>query len=532
MGPGRLLTFVGTCTAALILVSGCGLVDRAGEADSAREGEQGEAADESEDETAEVVEATGESVTSRETNPWELPGGRAEVSLHRVDDEHMVAQMALSSQASEPLHFSSHLAEGFGEMADYAWDYFSGVSWLDPDGRVLHRPFYVDDEGTCLCTSSDDSILWDEDDTWEGYAVLAAPPEDVSALTVVTHVAAPFVNVPVEQGPPDGLDYQSPGEAADAEPEVVELESVIESDEDTVIQDSETTDINLSTDVLFELEESELTEEADELIDDAALELETLNPTEVTIEGHADDSGTDEINDPLSEDRAEEVRAALEERIDGDIDYQTQGFGSAEPIASNNDEEGRALNRRVTISVPRGTEVDSEPTEEEQGEDSAEDEPAQGKGTPAAEMGRTGSAGDAFDEELEVDLQLTALQTITPSTALLTYEVHNPNDTDVSVSLDMESDRWMEFRYHATHAVTLDDPDGDRSAYPLRVHPPDERDEPFCFCTHTSGVNLGSTRLPEDVTREYYAILPITPGTTVTDVTVGAIGTLEDVVID
>ncbi|WP_017539443.1 OmpA family protein [Nocardiopsis halophila] len=295
-----------------------------------------------------------------------------------------------------------------------------------------------------------------------------------------------------------------------------------------MVEDSETTDFNLSTDVLFELEESELMAEADGVLDRTAAEIENLGAAEVRVEGHADSSGTDEINDPLSEERAEAVRDALEERIDGDIAYETEGFGSREPIADNDTEDGRARNRRVTVSVPRGTPV-------EQGE-SAEDgaggdggSPAEGEGTPAEEAAVSGPSDK--DGAPEVDVALTGLRAVTPSTALLTYELHNPNDGTVSVNLDMYSEQWMAFRYHATHAVSLSAPGGDRTSHPLRVHPPDDRSDPYCFCSSTAGINLGSTRLAGGATGEYYAMLPITPGTTVTDVTVGPMGTMEGVAV-
>ncbi|QVQ49997.1 hypothetical protein J4H86_13520 [Spiractinospora alimapuensis] len=437
---GRPLTFLATMTAAATLTAGCGLLGLGDDAEPGEGTENGEAAGERGDEAAQPVDATGEAVASRETNPWKLHGGVAEVSLHRVDDEHMVAQMTVTSEEGNDLHTSSHLAEGFGESQDYSWDYFSGIAWLDQDGRTLHRPYYEGDGDACLCSSSDNSYLTSEGDTWEGYAVLAAPPENVEALTVVTHVALPFVNVPIEDGAPDGLEYTPPSDAPDAEPEVAELESVIESD----------------------------------------------------------------------------------------IDYQTEGFGSAEPIASNGDEDGRALNRRVTISVPRGTEVAGDPVQEQEDE-LADGDSERGEGIAVEEAAVTGPAGD--NEDAEVDIQLTALEAITPSTALLTYAIHNPNANDVRVSLDLSSVRWGEFRYHGTHAVTLSDPDGDRTAHPLRVHPPDDRDQPYCFCSSTAGVDGGSTNLHGETSREFYAMLPITPGTTVTDVTLGPVGTIEGVAI-
>lgn len=522
----RVVPWLASISAVLLGLTGCGLLG--GDGGQGGGGQGGDGKDGGGGSGAGTVEP----ITSRATNVWEMPGGRAEMSLHRVDDEHMVARMAVVNEEDTRIHLSSHLAEGFGESEDYPWDYFSGVAWLDPDGRKLHRPYYVG-EGECLCSSSSDSIL-DEGEEWEGYAVLAAPPAGVDALTVVTHVALPFVDVPVEDGAPEGLDYTPPSEEPDAEPETAELESVIESDQEMVIEDSEATDFNLSTDVLFEVEESELTAEADGLLDTTAADIEALGPAEVRIEGHADSSGSDEINDPLSEERAEAVRDALDERIGGDIEYETEGFGSREPIASNETEDGRARNRRVTISVPKGTPVE-EGAEDggEATEGASPDEDgaaAQGEGIPATEAAVSGPADDDEDSA-EVDVALTGLQAVTPNTALLTYELHNPNDDDASVDLYMSSDDWMEFRYHSTHNVSLGDVGAGRAARPLRVDVPDDREDPYCFCSSAAGINLGSTILPPGGTAEYYAMLPINEGTTATDVTVGTMGTMEGVAI-
>ncbi|MDA2808043.1 OmpA family protein [Nocardiopsis suaedae] len=519
----RAVPWLASVSAVLLALTGCGLLGGdgggGGGEDPGKDGGGGGGA------------ATVEPITSRATNVWEMPGGRAEISLHRVDEEHMVARMTVVNEEDTRIHLGSHLAEGFGESEDYPWDYFSGVAWLDPDGRKLHRPYYAG-EGECLCSSSSGSIL-DEGEEWEGYVVLAAPPAGVDALTVVTHVALPFVDVPVEEGAPEGLDYTPPSEEPDAEPETAELESVIESDQETVIEDSEATDFNLSTDVLFEVEESELTSEAGELLDTTAADIEALGPTRVRIEGHADSSGNDAINDPLSEDRAEAVRDALEERIGGDIEYETEGFGSREPIASNETEDGRARNRRVTVSVPKGTPVEEGAEDGAPGEGASPHEDgaaAQGEGIPATEAAVSGPSDD--DEgAAEVDVALTGLQAVTPNTALLTYELHNPNDDDASVDMYMSSEDWMEFRYHATQNVSLGGADGGAAARPLRVDVPDDREDPYCFCSSAAGINLGSTILPPGGTAEYYAMLPITEGTTATDVRVGPMGTMEGVAI-
>jgi len=72
------------------------------------------------------------------------------------------------------------------------------------------------------------------------------------------------------------------------------------------------------------------------------------NPTaRFEVQGHTDNQGSDKINDPLSQQRAEAVVKALEGLgVDG-FNLKAVGKGSHEPVADNKTEEGRAKNRRV-----------------------------------------------------------------------------------------------------------------------------------------------------------------------------------------
>jgi outer membrane protein OmpA-like peptidoglycan-associated protein len=74
------------------------------------------------------------------------------------------------------------------------------------------------------------------------------------------------------------------------------------------------------------------------------------NPTSaIRIEGHTDTSGNARLNQAVSQKRADVVRAAL---IAAGVDGKritAQGLGSAQPIAENGTEEGRAKNRRVEV---------------------------------------------------------------------------------------------------------------------------------------------------------------------------------------
>ncbi len=71
----------------------------------------------------------------------------------------------------------------------------------------------------------------------------------------------------------------------------------------------------------------------------------------VTLEGHTDNSGSDELNRKLSADRADVVRQYLIEKgIDGNR-IKTIGYGASRPIATNETEAGRALNRRTEMRI-------------------------------------------------------------------------------------------------------------------------------------------------------------------------------------
>jgi len=69
----------------------------------------------------------------------------------------------------------------------------------------------------------------------------------------------------------------------------------------------------------------------------------------IVIEGHTSSEGTDQYNQGLSERRARAVRDDLIRRgLDGNR-VMAAGIGEARPIATNDDESGRSMNRRVEI---------------------------------------------------------------------------------------------------------------------------------------------------------------------------------------
>lgn len=80
--------------------------------------------------------------------------------------------------------------------------------------------------------------------------------------------------------------------------------------------------------------------------------IDTYPRYTVLVEGHADDRGTVEYNQALSERRAESVKEALIEKYGIDAArINTIGFGLNRPISGNTTAEERMKNRRVEITI-------------------------------------------------------------------------------------------------------------------------------------------------------------------------------------
>ena len=71
----------------------------------------------------------------------------------------------------------------------------------------------------------------------------------------------------------------------------------------------------------------------------------------LAIEGHTDSTGSDELNQKLSEQRAESVRKYLIEQGLPDSSLTATGFGKTMPIADNSTAAGRQQNRRVELII-------------------------------------------------------------------------------------------------------------------------------------------------------------------------------------
>lgn len=72
------------------------------------------------------------------------------------------------------------------------------------------------------------------------------------------------------------------------------------------------------------------------------------------LSGHTDAKGSDSYNQNLSERRAASVRQYLVGKGIASSRMTSVGHGESQPVATNETDEGRALNRRVELKVTSG----------------------------------------------------------------------------------------------------------------------------------------------------------------------------------
>jgi outer membrane protein OmpA-like peptidoglycan-associated protein len=118
-----------------------------------------------------------------------------------------------------------------------------------------------------------------------------------------------------------------------------------------VERDGENINLILPGDVTFETNSASLDGKFFAILDSVALVLDEYKSTLVTVAGHTDNTGADAYNQFLSEKRASTVALYLQSKGVATERLAAIGYGEKKPIASNATVEGRAKNRRVTITL-------------------------------------------------------------------------------------------------------------------------------------------------------------------------------------
>ncbi|TVP58525.1 MAG: glycine zipper 2TM domain-containing protein [Halomonadaceae bacterium] len=103
--------------------------------------------------------------------------------------------------------------------------------------------------------------------------------------------------------------------------------------------------------VTFAVNQATIQPSFHEVLGSVALVLQEFEETAISIGGHTDSTGSLELNQGLSERRAESVGDFLRQQGVSRGRLHTRGYGPREPIASNDTEAGRQANRRVELQL-------------------------------------------------------------------------------------------------------------------------------------------------------------------------------------
>jgi outer membrane protein OmpA-like peptidoglycan-associated protein len=242
---------------------------------------------------------------------------------------------------------------------------------IDLPGATAYSVLLPDGGQRCIATSTDFSAGADElAQAKVAYSVLAPIPASVKRVDVFIGSQL-LQDVPVEEGllepvsdeasPVVGTGWPKVDTAAiatvqDPQSSVLPLRSRVTNLADKVSKAKSKTGSALEIDasVLFAVDKATLSPKASSVIAAAAKQITTAGTKgSIVVTGHTDNTASDSYNQTLSTRRAQAVAAALKTKLPATITIKAVGKGEKEPIADNATEQGRALNRRVTITLPQ-----------------------------------------------------------------------------------------------------------------------------------------------------------------------------------
>lgn len=108
--------------------------------------------------------------------------------------------------------------------------------------------------------------------------------------------------------------------------------------------------VTFDSGILFQINKSELNSTSKTELAKFSNVLKNNSTCSVDIQGYTDTTGNDGINIPLSQKRAEAVSTYLKScGVTSSQIANVTGYGSQNPVASNDTKEGQAQNRRVEV---------------------------------------------------------------------------------------------------------------------------------------------------------------------------------------
>lgn len=109
--------------------------------------------------------------------------------------------------------------------------------------------------------------------------------------------------------------------------------------------------VRLKSRIQFETGSAQVSGYSKEWLNDLGSYLAQQPGIDVVIDGHADSTGSNKLNDGLSESRAKQVKLSLMKQKVAMNSIYTRGYGEYVPQCSNDSSIGKACNRRVELML-------------------------------------------------------------------------------------------------------------------------------------------------------------------------------------
>lgn len=119
----------------------------------------------------------------------------------------------------------------------------------------------------------------------------------------------------------------------------------------TVERVGEGINLTFNSGLLFKINSADLSDDAKQELKKVGGILAKYEDTQILLEGHTDDTGSDDLNMKLSERRAKAVSSYLESENIPSSRLKTKWYGEAQPKYPNDSEANRVKNRRVELAI-------------------------------------------------------------------------------------------------------------------------------------------------------------------------------------
>ncbi len=275
---------------------------------------------------------------------------------------------SVGSPASMPFNRASVLPVPSLDVAYRSVD-AATVALIDTQGLGFYQPMIGRDG--CLCPELTD-FGTKGGELYVGWAVMPPLPPGVAKVSVVFGFGNQVEDVPVGDGPLEPAVPTSPnvlGQGWPALPDSAALAGVTNpaqfvrplvrhvadlEQRVSIAEQPGQVDESLAADVLFAVDSATLTPAAQATLAAVAARVKERAKGAVTVVGHTDSTGTPAYNAQLSLARARAVQAALQPGVGSGVTLTPTGVGERQPVADNATPEGRAQNRRVTVTYRIG----------------------------------------------------------------------------------------------------------------------------------------------------------------------------------